>query len=151
MKFDYKRRKRRREGENSLHCPPSFPILYFLFLLFSVQEKLGFQLTARDSNSGFNAGKSILGRVDGNLLFSRGDQDNGYDSWRLFKRGYKANNVYGTETNFHRPPFQYFITSVCSAPTILGSAVFFFNYKPPLCPTAEISECFSSFLFLFEE
>lgn len=56
-----------------------------------------------------------------------------------------------TETNFHRPPFQYFITSVCSAPTILGSAVFFFNYKPPLCPTAEISECFSSFLFLFEE
>lgn len=94
-----------------------FPFFIFYFF-FSIQEKpsLGFQLTARDSNRGTDsmqgdqfwvaicfsaAAIRIIATIRGDCL-----------------SGDKANNVYGTG-KFSPPPFQYFITSVCSIRTIL--------------------------------
>lgn len=81
-----------------------FPFFIFYFF-FSVQEKLGFQLTARDSKTGMGwiQWREInFGGTGGNLLFSRGDRVRIIATIRGdCLNGNKANNVYGEPPNFH--------------------------------------------------
>lgn len=81
-----------------------FPFFIFYFF-FSVQEKLGFQLTARDSKTGMGwiQWREInFGGTGGNLLFSHGDRVRIIATIRGdCLNGDKANNVYGEPPNFH--------------------------------------------------